>query len=452
MSKNNSIYNILWLLIQLFIEVNCGRDDANTVKIGTEFFYPDVSVPFNTQNILCHDLTNINKVPAHLSAATVRVYSYDTQSNSWSSINWANDSAIRKNNLKAIVDNNGKMYLFGGRFNVTRYNDMLILNTISLKWEIGTTVNAPSPRAVYGAIYVSKQYIIYLGGFYGTTISDSISLSLKEIYYYDMIGNLWLTRVNTGTIPSDRDFFSSVLGLDGQRIIIFEGINNLNNLKPREALYVLDLVNFEWSIPKVSGTIPGSRFWHQANVIERYMVISFGFCFERNVDSDILLLDISNNEEYIWTNIFNPNVINETSPNDSLKDSQATPVIIVAVFRQVFWNLLKYPPYYIDALTAIAITVIISYRATPSRAFKLHYLKAFLDLIPKSWTRLIKIELRLKNCYLQFAIFIERADFKIRKDEFVVVSKLEYEFNRILSQMYCPSETVEFYESSFGRL
>src|SRR5688572_19149279 len=101
------------------------------------------------------------------------VYSYDTQSNSWSSINWANDSAIRKNNLKAIVDNNGKMYLFGGRFNVTRYNDMLILNTISLKWEIGMTVNAPSPRAVYGAIYVSKQYIIYLGGFYGTTISDS---------------------------------------------------------------------------------------------------------------------------------------------------------------------------------------------------------------------------------------------------------------------------------------
>ncbi|CAG8684188.1 10486_t:CDS:2 [Funneliformis caledonium] len=236
------------------------------------------------------------------------VYSYDTQSNSWSTINLANDSAIRKNNLKAIVDNNGKMYLFGGRFNVTRYNDMLILNTISLKWEIGTTENAPSPRSLYGATYVSKMYIVYLGGYYAISNKDGVSLSLKEIYYYDMVDDMWLTRVTSGTIPSDRDSFSSVLGLDGQRIIIFGGTNNLNNLTPREALYVLNLVNFEWSIPKVSGKIPGSRYWHQANVVNRYMVISFGFDYDKNVDTDILLLDISNDEEYIWTTYFDPNV------------------------------------------------------------------------------------------------------------------------------------------------
>ena len=64
--------------------------------------------------------------------------------------------------------------------------------------------------------------------------------------------------------------------MDGQRIIIFGGILNANFDQPQDPLYVLNLINFEWYIPKTSGKIPGSRFWHQANVIGKYMVISFG--------------------------------------------------------------------------------------------------------------------------------------------------------------------------------
>ena len=61
--------------------------------------------------------------------------------------------------------------------------------------------------------------------------------------------------------------------MDGQRIIIFGGgIEGPVN----ESLYVLDLINFEWYVPKVSGKIPSHRYWHQSNVIGKYMVISFG--------------------------------------------------------------------------------------------------------------------------------------------------------------------------------
>ncbi|CAG8649755.1 14089_t:CDS:2 [Funneliformis caledonium] len=364
MPNNSSIYIIIWLFIQLLIEVNCqttlfnplqryvhtatliddkiyflgGRDDMNTVKIGREFFYLDVSVPFDTQTILWHDLTSFNTVPAHISAASVNggannktlflyggvthynatmalVYSFDTQYNSWSIPNLSSDNVIRKDNLKGIVDDNGKMYLFGGHSNGTRYNDMLILNTITLKWEIGTTNNAPSPRSLYGTTYVSQMYIVYLGGYYATSDNDGVSLSLKEVYYYNMADNYWLTRVTSG--------------LDEQRIIIFGGTNNLNNLTPREALYVLNLVNFEWSIPKVSGKIPGSRYWHQANVVEKYMVISFGYGYNRKVDNDILLLDISNDEEYMWTNIFDPNELKSPPPTESPKVSPNTPATLV---------------------------------------------------------------------------------------------------------------------------
>ena len=69
-----------------------------------------------------------------------------------------------------------------------------------------------------------------------------------------------------------------LIGLDGQNIIIFGGTADVNStsLNPEDSLYVLNLNNFEWRIPKISGQIPKSRMKHKANVIGKYMVISFG--------------------------------------------------------------------------------------------------------------------------------------------------------------------------------
>ena len=62
------------------------------------------------------------------------------------------------------------------------------------------------------------------------------------------------------------------IGLDGQSVIIFGG----TLVSSADALYVLNLSNFEWNIPKISGQVPTSRVNHKANVIGQYMVISFG--------------------------------------------------------------------------------------------------------------------------------------------------------------------------------
>ena len=67
------------------------------------------------------------------------------------------------------------------------------------------------------------------------------------------------------------------LGLNNQTVIIFGGgVITLDNLAPGDSLYVLNLTNFEWYIPKISGQIPKNRYSHKANVIGKYMVISFG--------------------------------------------------------------------------------------------------------------------------------------------------------------------------------
>ncbi len=168
MPRNSSKYVVLWFLIQLLIEINCqmtpfkplqrelhtatliddklyilggirdvdGIDDIDTIA-GNQFFYLDASVSFNTQELSWNDLTSINIVPSHAKAASVNggvnndtlflyggipnndietmdlVYTFDTQSNSWSAPKIMSENIVNKRFLTGIVDYNGKMYLFG---------------------------------------------------------------------------------------------------------------------------------------------------------------------------------------------------------------------------------------------------------------------------------------------------------------------------------------------------
>ena len=65
--------------------------------------------------------------------------------------------------------------------------------------------------------------------------------------------------------------------MDGQRIIIYGGFGFDGIIDADDSLYVLDLTNFSWDIAKTSGNPPQSgRYWHKANVIAKYMVITFG--------------------------------------------------------------------------------------------------------------------------------------------------------------------------------
>ncbi|RIA88308.1 hypothetical protein C1645_739506 [Glomus cerebriforme] len=356
---------ILWILFQLLIEVNCqmtpfnpkqryihtatlinnklyisGGTNDNDAKAGIfivnkEFFYLDVSVAFNTQNLSWVDLTSTNPVPIISAStavkggannntlfiiggitynkATVLVYTFDTQTNLWS-IPKIGGIARNKATMTGIIDHNGKVYLLNGFDTLTSKDveDMLILDTINLKWGKGSIVGASYASETYGAIYlISNNNIIYFGGY--TNLSGGKSdfggeIPLDLLFIYNTISDSWSTQITKGKIPSSRDGFSSILGLDGQKVIIFGGTTfaGSQSVPREESLYELNLSTLEWYIPKVSETsqIPSSRVYHQANVIGKYMVISFGQGYDPLTESHILLLDISNNDEYIWTNNF----------------------------------------------------------------------------------------------------------------------------------------------------
>ncbi|RIA87849.1 hypothetical protein C1645_739822 [Glomus cerebriforme] len=380
MSKNSLIYFILWILLQVLVKVNCqtspfiptlvcshtatlidnklyilGGKDKNAQFVGKEFFYLDVSFPFNTQNLLWHDLSSINMLSPHNTAASVKggannntlflyvgytldpsmalVYTFDSQSNSWSIPKITGDGTIRKRGITGVIDNNEKMYLWGGCSGLDAFfNDMLILDTINLGWGKGSLINAPTPRCDYGVTILPNNNIIYIGGYNDNTILmpknrfiRGNALTLSEVYIYDTINDNWSIKMTSGKIPSNRLGFSSTLGLDGQRIIIFGGAY----YEPEyldTSLYVLDLTNFNWYIPNISGKIPTPRLFHKANVIGKYIVISFGRGYDKSIESDILLLDISNNEEYVWTTTFDPSVPNNTLTTPSLASSSSFPL------------------------------------------------------------------------------------------------------------------------------
>ncbi|PKY26985.1 hypothetical protein RhiirB3_389970 [Rhizophagus irregularis] len=356
MSRNSSVYFILWILLQvlLLVKVNCqptpfkprvyschtatfidnklyilGGLDLNS-KMLNEFFYLDVSVPFNTQELSWQDLSNINMVPEHFLATSVKggtnndtlflygafqsetlVYTFNSRSLVWSTPTISgkvdmlpsvqtdpssrdvifeqeliNVRRGKKYGLTGVIDYNKKFYLWGGATsNITLINDMLVLDTINLNWDGGSLINkllisdtnytvwmswygpdhvpnVPTPRRDYSATLIPKYKIIYLGGI-GDIVSFEIitkgtTYNLSEVYIYDTINNSWDTKITSGNIPSDRGAFSTILG---------EGYDKL-------------------------------------------------------IESDILLLDISNNEEYISTTMFDPKIPSQPpSPSPSQSPS-----------------------------------------------------------------------------------------------------------------------------------
>ncbi|CAG8506496.1 17417_t:CDS:2 [Funneliformis caledonium] len=347
MSKNFSLYIVSWvLIIQLSVGVNCqmlqrslhtttlvdnklyiigGVHDLNGGVIGNQFLYLDVSVPFNTDKLSWNDITSTNIVPAHSAAASGTsngalilyggnvfaektkmdlIYMFNALNNTWMNVPKLNDEKLRKSDLKGISVND-RIYLFGGMYNKTLTNSMVIFDPVNLGFTTGILINAPAPRMRHGATLLPNRQIAYFGG-----MDDfGVKFPLNEIHFYDTMSDSWSKKDATGRVPSGRDAFSSVLGLDGKRLIIFGGFQ----MAPADALHVLDLTNMLWTVPNITGKLPMSRYHHQANVVGRFMVISFGKDYDQTIDNDVLLLDISNNDNYVWTNSFDTQLPNPLS-------------------------------------------------------------------------------------------------------------------------------------------
>ena len=184
--SNTLINNKLYIL-------GGGIPPANKAPPKDTFLYLDVSVPFDTNGLNWNDLsaTTNNIVPPHAYASAIKggannntlflfggesldgnmmalVYTFDTQSNSWRMpVEITGLPQAGKFGTFLVIDYNGLIYKFGGATSFAPggiyTNDMLILDSINFSFKKASSINAPSPRVQYGAVFLPNKNIIYLG-------------------------------------------------------------------------------------------------------------------------------------------------------------------------------------------------------------------------------------------------------------------------------------------------
>jgi hypothetical protein len=99
------------------------------------------------------------------------VQAYDIKAKNWTIPEITGMSPLRRRELQPVSDQNGKIYMFGGGIdmalgatNVQVFDTMDILDTINLKWGVGSGVNHPLPRIDYTATLLPDGKIVYIGG------------------------------------------------------------------------------------------------------------------------------------------------------------------------------------------------------------------------------------------------------------------------------------------------
>jgi hypothetical protein len=279
------------------------KEDAKAQSTPDDrFFYLDVSIPFNTSNLPWRAIPdNVKNLPLGILSSEATggvaasiggvkndsifffnneksnspILSYNSPNNVWNTQNLSGVIPVGRNQMRVITDNKGKVYLLTG-FDFTvqgvnRTNGLFVCDTINLNCAIK---NAPLRRLGYSVTLLPNGNLVYMGG--GERNYAPASDGFKRIFLYDTINDKWDSKITTGNVPPGDVGITTVLGLSGDKIILFGGNNGKNN----NHLYVLDTTNYEWYVPEIRGKGPVfKRGEHCANVIGKYMVVTFGKYF-----------------------------------------------------------------------------------------------------------------------------------------------------------------------------
>ncbi|PKC11510.1 hypothetical protein RhiirA5_397441 [Rhizophagus irregularis] len=276
------VYISLWILFQLLIEINCQispdkrrRHTATLVdnklyilggseinKVGKDFFYIDFSVPFNTRNLLLTDLSKVNIVPPHFGAGSAKGGA-----------------------------NNDTLFICGGVDDVNlKMEDVYTFDPKSNSWSI-PKINGDAPPVLVSAstTVIDQKGKMYLWAGIGSNVP-----------ILDTINLVWTKGSSVGA-PNVGLLASATTLLPNNKIIYLEDTNNDNISQ----VYIYDPVNDNWTTKATSGTIPPKKSGMSV-ILDMYLNKQYYKGSGYTTENDILLLDISNVNEYIWTNEFKP--------------------------------------------------------------------------------------------------------------------------------------------------
>ncbi|CAI2184974.1 11743_t:CDS:2, partial [Funneliformis geosporum] len=167
------------------------------------------------------------------------VHSFNLNSLSWNVPNVKGTPPERRRNINGVIDNTGKIYIFGGYVDETlgsatliRYNDMVILNTAELSWVI-IPASKPYAQSSYTATMLSNGVIVYIGGL--ESLEDTATIvDIKNINLFDTNTLTWSVKIATA---------SNIIQNppDGKKIIIYGGAKSINDAQVVPDLFVLNM-------------------------------------------------------------------------------------------------------------------------------------------------------------------------------------------------------------------
>ncbi|CAG8531275.1 20576_t:CDS:2, partial [Dentiscutata erythropus] len=306
-----------------------------TGKGANSLFYLDVSSPFDSTNPKWTDLTSVAPIPVNSAFAPSCVggsnnstiflfehhktnndnstsFTFDSTSQKWSAPTTSGIIPPTRQEMRAIVDKNGKIYINGGYepyISMKSYNNTYILDSLSLYWANGP--NALIVRSDYSATLLSSGVIVYIGG---TNDDRSPEIDMNSLSIYDTKIGAWSSMTATGDVIAARQSHSAVLNKNGSIIIYGGGANNYT-VAPNPPLAILDTnsVPYKWSAKPFTSTVaPPPLAYHSAQMVGEYMIIAFGvgilnakFDLATAPNNNIFILDTTN---YTWvTSIVSPN-------------------------------------------------------------------------------------------------------------------------------------------------
>ncbi|KAF0538911.1 galactose oxidase [Gigaspora margarita] len=270
-------------------------DLSNSFNISTPPWHNDIVMPvgysFGTSCLSPIDNSTIYLIGGRTWMANTgnylyltSVYKFNSKTSQWTTptINNFNYNFTTRNEIQAVINNNGKIFVFGGtNFNsqtILYYNDMNVLDITTMTWSTLNQSQSYITNVDYTATLLPNGNIAYVGG---RSISSSKVVNITDmakIQIFDTKSYTWSIKSASGSTIASRVSHSAVLTQDGNIIIYGGSLQNSSGypVTVYSDIAVLNTSSWAWSIPSVSGTKAPPLTQHSAALYKNYMILAFG--------------------------------------------------------------------------------------------------------------------------------------------------------------------------------
>ncbi|KAJ1979740.1 hypothetical protein H4R33_005644 [Dimargaris cristalligena] len=251
---------------------------------------------------------------------------FNIKENSWSALELASAPPRRFEHTAVTINNGNQALVYGGILNAVTGTDgqgvgdeLYQLNIAESRWQTYSRgLNYPSNLMHHTAVMLNSSHMAVFGGLQTTDLSD-----ISTIHLFDMVKRTWSIQNVGGTAPEN--IRSATAVVFKKQVIIFGGTTR-NWDKLYDRLLIIDMRTPEWTwSSKLIADAPAPRYAHTAELVGKYMIITFGYTefspVNFTADNRIYVMDVDN---FTMVDTFDPVEARNFTPLSDEEEEQTT--------------------------------------------------------------------------------------------------------------------------------